>query len=97
MAFIERLRCARAPNLKIASFQEAKTTPVIVVFTKRIEHFSNKARAQVQDVRSAEPTTVAEHKLLDDAVRAIKSDARAAERYVRIGTGPPIRCLSNYR
>ena len=55
--------------------------------TKRIEHFSDKARAQVQGIRSAEPTTVTEHKHLNDAIRDIQSDARAAERYLRIGTG----------
>jgi hypothetical protein len=49
---------------------------ICVERTKRIEHFSDKARAQVQGIQSAEPTTV-----------AIQSDARAAERYLRIGTG----------
>jgi hypothetical protein len=60
---------------------------ICVERTKRIEHFSEKARAQVPDIQSAEPTTVAEHKQLADAIRDIQSDARAAERYLRIGTG----------
>jgi hypothetical protein len=60
---------------------------ICVERTKRIEHFSDKARAQVQGIQSAEPTTVAEHKQLADAIRDIQSDARAAERYLRIGTG----------
>ena len=60
---------------------------ICVERTQRIEHFSNKARGQVQGIRSATPTTVAEHKQLDDAIKHIQSDARAAERYLRIGTG----------
>ena len=35
---------------------------ICVERTKRIEHFSDKARAQVQGIQSAEPTTIAEHK-----------------------------------
>ena len=64
--------------------------------TKRIEHFSEKARAQVQGIRSAEPTTVTEHKHLNDAIRDIQSDARAAERYLRIGTGIQTRPLGHH-
>ena len=64
--------------------------------TKRIEYFSDKARSQVQGIQSAEPTTVAEHRLLADAIRDIQSDARAAERYLRIGIGLQTRRLSNY-
>jgi hypothetical protein len=60
---------------------------ICVERSERIEHFSNKARGQVQGIRSATPTTVAEHKQLDDAIKHIQSDARAAERYLRIGTG----------
>jgi hypothetical protein len=69
---------------------------ICVERTKRIEHFSEKARAQVQGIRSAEPTTVAEHKHLNDAVRDIQSDARAAERYLRIGTGIQTRPLGHH-
>ena len=54
--------------------------------TQRIEHFS-KARGQIHGIRSATPTTVAEHKQLHDAVKHVQSDARTAERYLRIGTG----------
>jgi hypothetical protein len=69
---------------------------ICVERTKRIEHFSDKARSQVQGIQSAEPTTVAEHKHLDDAIRDIQSDARAAERYLRIGTGIQTRRVSDY-
>jgi hypothetical protein len=60
---------------------------ICVERTKRIQHFSDKARAQVQGIQSSEPTTIAEHKQLADAIRDIQSDATAAERYLRIGTG----------
>jgi hypothetical protein len=60
---------------------------ICVERTQRIEHFSNNARDQVQGIRSATPTIGAEHKQLDDAIKHIQSDARAAERYLRIGTG----------
>jgi hypothetical protein len=69
---------------------------ICVERTKRIEHFSEKARSQVQGIQSAEPTTVAEYKHLGDAIRNIQSDARAAERYLRIGTGIQTRRLSDY-
>jgi hypothetical protein len=69
---------------------------ICVERTQRIEHFSDKARAQVQGIQSAEPTTVAEHKQLADAIRDIQSDARAAERYLRIGTGIRTQRLSDY-
>jgi hypothetical protein len=64
--------------------------------TKRIEHFSDKVRGQVQDIQSAEPTTTAERKLLLNAIRDVQSDARAAERYLRIGTGIQTKRLSDY-
>jgi hypothetical protein len=64
--------------------------------TERIEHFSDKARSHIQGIQSAEPTTVEEFKHLNDAIREIQSDARAAERYLRIGTGLQTRRLSNY-
>jgi hypothetical protein len=69
---------------------------ICVERTKRIEHFSDKARSQVQGIQSAEPTTVAEHKHLDDASRDIQSDARVAERYLRIGTGIQTPRVSDY-
>ena len=69
---------------------------ICVERTERIEYFSDKARFQVQAIQSAEPTTVAEYKLLNDAIRDIQSDARAAERYLRIGTGLQTRRLSDY-
>lgn len=69
---------------------------ICVERTKRIEHFSDKARAQVQGIQSAEPTTVAEYKQLADAIRDIQSDARAAERYLRIGTGIQTRPLGHH-
>jgi|SRR5256885_7166369 hypothetical protein len=72
---------------------------ICVERTQRIEHFSNKARGQVQgirSIRSAEPTTIAERKLLDGAIKDIQSDARMAERYLRIGTGIRTQRLSDY-
>ena len=69
---------------------------ICVERTERIEYFSDKARFQVQAIQSAEPTTVAEYKQLNDAIRDIQSDARAAERYLRIGTGLQTRRLSDY-
>jgi hypothetical protein len=69
---------------------------ICVERTKRIEHFSDKARSQVQAIQSAEPTTIVEHSLLYDAIRDIQSDARAAERYLRIGTGIQTRRLNDY-
>ena len=69
---------------------------ICVERTERIEYFSDKARSQVQGIQSAEPTTVEEFKHLNDAIREIQSDARAAERYLRIGTGLQTRRLSNY-
>ena len=67
---------------------------ICVERTERIEYFSDKARSQ--GIQSAEPTTAAEYKHLNDAIRDIQSDARAAERYLRIGTGLQTRRLSNY-
>ena len=64
--------------------------------SKRIEHFSDKVRGQVQDIQSAEPTTAAEHKLLLNAIRDAQSYARAAERYLRIGTGIQTRPLGHH-
>jgi hypothetical protein len=58
--------------------------------------FSDKARSQIQGIQSAEPTTAAEYKLLNDVIRDIQSYARAAERYLRIGTGTQTRRLSAY-
>ena len=69
---------------------------ICVERTERIEYFSDKARSQVQGIQSAEPTTVAEYKQLNDAIRDIQSDARAAERYLRIGTGTQTKRLSAY-
>ena len=69
---------------------------ICVERTNRIEHFSDKARGQVQDIQSAEPTTAAERKLLVNAIRDVQSDARAAERYLRIGTGMQTKRLSDY-
>lgn len=69
---------------------------ICVERTNRIEHFSDKARGQVQDIQSAEPTTAAERKLLVNAIRDVQSDARAAERYLRIGTGIQTKRLSDY-
>jgi hypothetical protein len=50
----------------------------------------------VQDIQSAEPTTTAERKLLLNAIRDVQSDARAAERYLRIGTGIQTKRVSDY-
>jgi hypothetical protein len=69
---------------------------ICVERTERIEYFCNKAWSQVQGIQSAEPTTVAEYKQLNDAIRDIQSDARAAERYLRIGTGTQTKRLSDY-
>jgi hypothetical protein len=69
---------------------------ICVERTERIEHFSDKARGQVQSIQSAEPTTAAERKLLESAIREIESEARAAERYLRIGTGIQTKRLSDY-
>jgi hypothetical protein len=69
---------------------------ICVERTKRIAHFSDKARAQVEDIQSAEPTTGAERKLLLNAIREVQSDARAAERYLRIGTGAQIKRVRDY-
>jgi hypothetical protein len=52
---------------------------ICVERTERIEHFSDKARSQIQGI-----TTVAEYKQLNDAIRDTQSDARAAERYLRV-------------
>jgi hypothetical protein len=68
---------------------------ICVERTERIEYFSDKARSQVQGIQSAEPTTAAEYKQLNDVIRDIQSDARAAERYLRIGTGTPTKRLSD--
>jgi len=69
---------------------------ICVERTERIEFFSDKARSQVQGIQSAEPTTATEYKQLNDAIRDIQSDARAAERYLRIGTGTQTKRLSAY-
>jgi hypothetical protein len=69
---------------------------ICVERSQRIEHFSNKARDQVQGIRSAEPTTVVERKLLDDTIKDLQSDARMAGRYLRIGTGTRTQRLSGY-
>jgi len=69
---------------------------ICVERTNRIEHFSDKARSQLHAIQSAEPTTVVEHRLLHEAIRDIQSDARAAERYLRIGTGAQTRRLNDY-
>ena len=67
---------------------------ICVERTERIEYFSDKARSQIQGIQSAEPTTAAEYKLLNDVIRDIQSDARAAERYLRIGTSTQTKRLS---
>jgi hypothetical protein len=67
---------------------------ICVERTERIEYFSEKARSQLEGIQSAEPTTAAEYKQLNDAIRDIQSDARAAERYLRIGTGTQTKRLS---
>jgi hypothetical protein len=69
---------------------------ICVERSQRIEHFSNKVRDQVQGIRSAEPATVTERKLLDDAIKDIQSDARMAKRYLRIGTGTRTQRLGDY-
>ena len=69
---------------------------ICVERTERIEYFSDKARSQIQGIQSAEPTTAAERKLLLNAIRDVQSDARAAERYLRIGTGTQTKRLSDY-
>ena len=69
---------------------------ICVERTNRIAHFSDKARAQVEDIQQAEPTTAAELKLLLNAIREVQSDARAAERYLRIGTGAQIKRVRDY-
>ena len=69
---------------------------ICVERTNRIAHFSDKARGQVEDIQSAEPTTAAERQLLLNAIREVQSDARAAERYLRIGTGAQIKRGRDY-
>src|SRR6266480_1495600 len=54
---------------------------ICVERSQRIEHFSNKARDQVQGIRSAEPTTVVERKLLDDTIKDLQSDAKPSDRH----------------
>jgi hypothetical protein len=69
---------------------------ICVERTERIEYFSDKARSQIQGIQSAEPTTAAEYKQLNDVIKDIQSNARAAERYLRIGTGTQTKRLSDY-
>ena len=69
---------------------------ICVERTERIEYFSDKARSQIQGIQSAEPTTAAEYKQLNDVIKDIQSNARAAERYLRIGTGTQTKRLSAY-
>ena len=69
---------------------------ICVERTERIEFFSDKARSQVQGIQSAEPTTATEYKQLNDVIKDIQSNARAAERYLRIGTGTQTKRLSDY-
>src|SRR4051794_34502105 len=66
----------------------------LIICVERTERIEYKARSQVQGIQSAEPTTVAEYKQLNDVIRDIQSDARAAERYLRIGTGTQTKRLS---
>ena len=69
---------------------------ICVERTERIEYFSDKARSQIQGIQSAEPTTAAEYKQLNDVIKDIQSNARAAERYLRIGTGTQTKRLRVY-
>jgi hypothetical protein len=86
----------RVNQVWCATLLEFDELIICVERSQRIEHFSNKARDQVHGIRSAEPATVAERKLLDDAIKDIQSDARMAERYLRIGTGTGTQRLSDY-
>ena len=69
---------------------------ICVERTERIEYFSDKARSQIQGIQSAEPTTATEYKQLNDVIKDIQSNARAAERYLRIGSGTQTKRLSDY-
>jgi hypothetical protein len=86
----------RANQVWCATLPDFDEVIICVERSQRIEHFSNKARDQVQGIRSAEPSTVVERKLLDDTIKDLQSDARMAGRYLRIGTGTRTQRLSDY-
>jgi hypothetical protein len=86
----------RANQVWCATLPDFDEVIICVERSQRIEHFSNKARDQVQGIRSAEPTTVVERKLLDDTIKDLQSDARMAGRYLQIGTGTRTQRLSDY-